>query len=64
MTLHYITLPGRLGKSFLHLVQSPLGVVTIGKSFPEMHHFFLEELRIATDYFGPMGKGTNDTVFS
>ena len=42
-----IDLTGRPRKSFLHLVQSPLGVFTIGKSFPEMLHFFFEELRIA-----------------
>ena len=28
-----------------------------------MLHFFLEELRIATDCFSPMGGGTNDTIF-
>ena len=57
-------LPGRLGKSFLYLVQSPLGVIAISKSFSGMLHFFLEEFRIAIDCFGPMGQGTNDTVFS
>ena len=31
---------GRPSKSFLYLVQSPLGVVTIGKRFPELLHFF------------------------
>ena len=50
-------------KSFLHLVQSPFGIATICKSFPEMLHFCLEEFRIAPDCFGPMGKGTNDTIF-
>ena len=34
---------------FLHLVQSQFGIVTIGESFPEMLHFILQELRIATD---------------
>ena len=58
-----IDLTSRPGKSFLYRVQSPLGVFTIGKTFPEMLHFFLEELRIATDCFGPMGEGTSDTVF-
>ena len=53
-----IDLTGRPRKSFLHHVQSPFGVVTIGKSFPEMLHFFLEELRIATDC-----EGTDDTTF-
>ena len=38
----------RPGKSFLHLVQSHCGVSTISKCFPEMLHFFLEKLRIAT----------------
>ena len=56
-------LTGRPGKSFLHLVKSPFRVITIGKSLPEMLHFFLKELRIATDCFGPMDEGTNDTVF-
>ena len=59
-----IDLTGWPGKSFLHLVQSPLGVFTIGKCFPEMLHFFLEKLRIATDCFGPTGQSTDDTIFS
>ena len=58
-----IDLSGRPGKPFLHLVQSPPGVITIGKSFPEMLHFLLKKLRIAADCFGPMGEGTNDTIF-
>ena len=36
-----IDLTGTPGKSFLHLVQSPLRVITIGKSFPEMLHYLL-----------------------
>ena len=28
-----------------------------------MLYFFLEELKIVTDCFGPMGEGTNDTFF-
>ena len=28
-----------------------------------MLHLFLQELRIVTDCLGPMGEGTNDTVF-
>ena len=59
-----IDLTGWPSKSFLHLVQSLLGVFTIGESLPEMLHFFLEELWIATHCFGPMGEGTNNTVFS
>ena len=35
-----IDLTGRPGKSFLHLVQSPLGVITIDKSFPVILYFF------------------------
>ena len=54
---------GRPGKSFLHLVQSPLRVIIIGKSLAEVLHFLLKEFRIATDSFGPMGEGTNDTIF-
>ena len=57
-----IDLLGRPGKSFLHLVQNPFGVFTIGESFPVMIHFL--ELRIATNSFGPMGRSTKDTVFS
>ena len=36
-------LTGRPGKSFLHLVQSPFGIFTIGESLPEMIHFFFGE---------------------
>ena len=52
------------GKSFLYLVQSPFGVITISTCFPEMLLFFSEKLRIATNSFGPMGESTNDTIFS
>ena len=44
-------------KHFLHLVQSPFGVFTLGECLPEMIHFFAEKLRIATHCFGPMGEG-------
>ena len=50
-----IDLTGRPRQYFLHLVQSPLGIFAIGKSFPEMLHFFLEDLRIATGLFGTYG---------
>ena len=53
-----------LVRFFLQLVQGLFGVFTISKSFPEMLHFFLEQLWIAANSFGPMGEGTNDTVFS
>ena len=59
-----IDLTGWPGKFFLHLVESPFGVFTISKCFPEMFHFFLEKLRIATNSFGPMGESNNDSVFS
>ena len=36
----------RLVESFLHLVQSPFGIVAFGESFPEVLLFFLKQLRI------------------
>ena len=60
---HIIDLTGRPGKSFFHLVQGPHRVITIGKRLPEMLHFLLKELKVATDCFGPMGEGTNDTIY-
>ena len=56
-----INLSGRPVKSFLHLVQSPFGVVTFGESFPEMLLFFLKQLRITTHGGSPVGKGLDDT---
>ena len=56
-----INLSGRPVKPFLHLVQSPFGVVTISESFPEVLLFFLEQLRIAAHGGGPMGEGLDDT---
>ena len=58
-----INLSGRPVKPFLHLVQSPFGVVTLGESFPEVLLFFLEQLRIAVHGGGPMGEGLDDTEF-
>ena len=49
--------PGGPVEPFLHLVQSPLGVFTLGECLPEMIHFFVEKLRIATHCFDPMGEG-------
>ena len=57
-----IDLTGKPGKSFLHLVQSPFWVFTIGKCFPEMLHFFLEKLRIATNSVGPLCESTLITL--
>ena len=42
-----INLPGRPVKSFLHLVQSPLGIFALSESLPEVILFLLEQLRIA-----------------
>ena len=56
-----INLSGRPVKPFLHLVQSPFGVVTLGESFPEVFLFFLKQLRIAAHGGGPMGEGLDDT---
>ena len=56
-----INLSGRPVKPFLHLVQSPLGVVTFGESFPEVLLFFLKQLRITAHGGSPVGKGLDDT---
>ena len=56
-----INLSGRPVESFLHLLQSPFGVVTFGKSFPEVLLFFLKQLRITTHGGSPMGEGLDDT---
>ena len=56
-----INLSGRPVKSFLHLVQSPLGIFTLGESLPEVILFLLEQLRIAAHGGGPTGEGLNDT---
>ena len=52
-----INLSGRPVESFLHLVQSPIGVVTFGESFPEVLLFFLKQLRIAAHWWKPCGRG-------
>ena len=56
-----IDLSGRPVESFLHLVQSPFGVVTFGESFPEVLLFFLKQLRITAHSGGPVGEGLDDT---
>ena len=58
-----IDLSGRPVKSFLHLVQSPFRVITVGESFPEVLLFFLKQLRIAAPCGSPMGEGLDDTEF-
>ena len=58
-----IDLPGGPVNPFLYLVQSPFWVFTLGECLPEMIHFFVEKLRIATHCCGPMGEGINYTKF-
>ena len=58
-----IDLSGRPVESFLHLVQSPSRVVTLGESFPEVLLFFLKQLRIAAHSGSPVGEGLDDTEF-
>ena len=57
-------LTGGLVKPFLHLVQSPLGMLAFGESLPEMFFFLFEQLRIAAHCLGPMGEGVDDTKLS
>ena len=57
----FINLSGRLVESFLHLVQSPFGVITVSESFPEVLLFFLKQLRITALGGSPMGEGLDDT---
>ena len=56
-----IDLSGRPVKPFLHLVQSPFGVVAFGESFPEVLLFFLKQLRITAHGGSPVGKCLDDT---
>ena len=58
-----IDLPGRPVKPFLHLVQGPFRVVTIGESFPMVILFFLKQLRITAHGGSPMGEGLDNTEF-
>ena len=57
------SLTGRLVKSFLHLIQSPFGILAFSESFPEVFLFLFEHLRIVAHCLGPMGEGVNDTIF-
>ena len=50
--------------SLFSTLSKPIWVFTIGKFFPEMFHFFLKKLRIATNSFGPVHESTNDTIFT
>ena len=58
-----IDLSGRPVESFLHLVQSPLGIFALGESLPEVILLLLEQLRIAAHSGGPMGEGLDNTKF-
>ena len=58
-----INLSGRPVESFLHLVQSPLGIFALSESLPEVILFLLEQLRIAAHNGDPMGEGLDDTEF-
>ena len=58
-----IDLSGRPVKSFLHLVQSPLRIFTVGESFPEVLLFFVKQLRITAHGGSPVGEGLDDTEF-
>ena len=58
-----IDLPGRPVESFLHLVQSPHRIFTVGESLPEVILFFLEQLRIAAHSGGPVEEGLDYTEF-
>ena len=58
-----IDLSGRPVESFLHLVQSPLRICTVGESLPEVLLFFLEQLWIAAHSGGPVGEGLDNTEF-
>ena len=56
-------LHGGLVKPFLHLGQSPLWIFSLDECLPEVAHFFVEKLRIATHCLGPMGEGVHNTKF-
>ena len=56
-------LTGRPVEPFLHLVQSPFGILALGESFPKVFLFFFEQLRIAAHSFGPIGEGVDNTEF-
>ena len=54
-------LTGRPVEPFLHLVQSPLGILAFDESRPEVFFLLYEQLRIAAHSLGPMGEGVNNT---
>ena len=56
-------LSGRPVESFLHLVQSPLGIFTFSESLPEMVLFLLEQLRFTVHCGDPMEEGVDYSKF-
>ena len=58
-SIHGLT--GRPVEPFLHLVQSPLGILAFSESLPEVFFFLFEQLRIAAHRLGPMGEGVDNT---
>ena len=58
-----IDLSDRPVESFLHLVQSPFGILAFGESLLEMVLFLLEQLRLAAHCRDPMGEGLDNTKF-
>ena len=52
---------GRPVELFLHLVQSPLGILAFSESLPELFFVLFEQLRIAAHSLGPMREGVNNT---
>ena len=57
------SLTGGPVEPFLHLVQSPLGILAFGESLSEVLLFLFEQLRIAAHSLGPMGEGVYNTKF-
>ena len=53
-------LTGRPVELFLHLVQSPLGILAFSESLPEVFFFLFEQLRIAAHSLA-YGRGVNNT---
>ena len=50
-------------KPFLHFVQSPFWVFTLGECLPEVILLFAEKHSIATHCLGPLVEGVNNTKF-
>ena len=57
------SLSDRPVESFLHLVQSQLGIFAFSESLPEIVLFLLEQPRLAAHCGGPVGEGMDYTKF-